>query len=333
MLRSVVLRYGSRAGGSLPYECGRAMHAAFLEAVARVCPEVAERLHGGSGFTTAVIAGLAADGEKAAGPRKGTTLILPRSVVEIRLTSFDHELSQRLDEIAAGMLRLRLGPILVELASPPLVSPAEHGFAVGGSLESLARFWLEDRLGDAQPVFGGARLDFLSPVVFRHSGQDAPLPLPLPSLLFARLRRIWNCLGLAQVTDEDAVRLVDGCRIRRYDLRTCEVRLSERAVHTGFTGWCELGFPDEQSARVGHLLLDLGYFTGIGAKTTMGCGALAPVGHFGVLRRQTQPNVELPRASSLGQHSVGGKLARLQAGAVNMNTRRSPSAMIQEGDK
>lgn len=284
MLRSIVLRYRCRAGGSWRYWHGRGFHAGFLDAVGRRQPSLAERLHAAPAFTTAIVAGLTDSGNAPTEPGGDSPRLEKGIEVETRVTSFDSELSQHLDEVAQSMNRLRVGQVSLELIGDPMTTPTEHPFAVWGTADALGHYWLEEHASGGEPPFGSARLEFLSPVIFRHGGSDAPVPMPLPSLLFARLRRIWNDIGPIPVSEETGIALAEGCRIRRYDLGTCEVRLSERAVHTGFVGCCEVSFPDEPTARAGHLLLDLAYFAGIGAKTTMGCGAIAPVGHFGRVR-------------------------------------------------
>jgi CRISPR-associated endoribonuclease Cas6 len=272
LLRSVFLRYESRDVPAWEFGHGRLLHAAFLLGVSKVSPVLAKRLHDKTDFrpfTVAIVEGIC--------PLDASVSSGGSHSLELRITSFDEELSLCLDEVIAdGLTRVRVGHVLLELRNVGR-TPAEHPDAVAVRASFLADYWMRNHGNVDTGVFTNATLRFLTPATFRHKGMN--MPLPLPSLLFARLRQIWNGLNISPVNDEIAMRLADGSMISRYELRTELVRHTAKASHLGFVGWCDITLPrhDEEATRAGHLLLDVGFFAGLGQKTAMGLGAIAPV--------------------------------------------------------
>lgn len=285
LLRSTVARYRCVTGATWPDGTGALVHAAFLSGVQRVNSGLGSRLHGSSAFTTAVISG---PPDEQAHPVGATEMRFPLGgELELRFTSIDNELSGLLDSVVRGSPHLRLGPVRLELSAGPFTAPAQHPHAVAGEAEEIGRYWLEAHGRSDRPIFGKASAHFLTPTVFRKDGADVRVPMPLPDLVFARLRRVWNSFGIREITQQDGILLADTSSVTAYDLRCGPVRVGRGRTAVGFTGWCEITFGSDDAARLGHLLLDLAFFAGVGAKTGMGCGAIAPVNHYGVLQPAT----------------------------------------------
>jgi len=118
---------------------------------------------------------------------------------------------------------------------------------------------------------GQIELDFLSPTLFRRSGES--LVLPRPELVFGSLLRTWNAFSPLQLPPYEAA-----------DLST--LMISHHRIHTrmvDFGSYRLLGFmgrvrylipPDTptQFRQVLNCLADYALFAGVGYRTTMGMG-------------------------------------------------------------
>ncbi|MGD9495041.1 MAG: CRISPR system precrRNA processing endoribonuclease RAMP protein Cas6 [Armatimonadota bacterium] len=114
-------------------------------------------------------------------------------------------------------------------------------------------------------------LDFLSPTLFRRSGES--LVLPQPELVFGSLLRTWNAFSPLQLPPYEAI-----------DLRT--LMISHHQIHTrmvdfgtfkllGFVGRVGYLLPQDtppQFRQVINCLADYASFAGVGYRTTMGMG-------------------------------------------------------------
>lgn len=115
------------------------------------------------------------------------------------------------------------------------------------------------------------RLLFASPTTFRSSGRN--IPLPLPGLVFGSLVERWNAFSSVTIPAE-VRRYAEEClSVARHTIRT---RLVEVAggKQVGFVGSCSYIATNQDPYwwRLINLLADFAFYSGVGAKTTMGMG-------------------------------------------------------------
>ena len=113
-------------------------------------------------------------------------------------------------------------------------------------------------------------LEFLTPTFFRR--RDANYPVPAPGLILASLIRSWNAFAPEPVPPEVAERLVEHTTARHLNTRTLTKTAHAPAV--GFVGRVTLHLPraTEEEALWLSRLGELAFFSGVGAKTTLGFG-------------------------------------------------------------
>jgi CRISPR-associated endoribonuclease Cas6 len=173
-------------------------------------------------------------------------------------------------------------------AGAPRAAPAQMPVVMGmpgapwagsATFEALARAHL---VGGRRPP-GRVDIAFATPTTFHSQGRS--LPLPLPRLVFGSLIDRWNAYAPLRI-DPEVLAVVDQAAIiGRYELRTEMVPLGG-GLQVGFVGRCGyvltpgrgLRPADEYAWRVMHLMAAWAFFSGIGAKTTMGMGTARTVG-------------------------------------------------------
>jgi len=124
------------------------------------------------------------------------------------------------------------------------------------------------------------RLAFLSPTTFRSAGQRNLL-FPRPSLVFGSLLAKWNAHAPASLSidlrEEDLSRI----RVSGYQLVTRMLDFGSYQ-ELGFCGRvtyeCHADLPDGQ-VRALNALAAFAFFSGVGAKTTMGMGQCRRLGN------------------------------------------------------
>ncbi len=192
-------------------------------------------------------------------------------------------LEDSLAKAAAGLLWERLNqPVPLPPENPRVLAVYEHAHPWSGR-----RDWGE--LMAAAPS-ADLPLEFQSPTFFRR--RDANYPIPSPGLILASLIRDWNAFAPEPVPPEVAERLVEYTTARHLNVRTVSVTAHSRTP--GFVGRVTLHLPraTEEEARWLARLGELAFFSGVGAKTTLG---------FGLVRRY-----ELDGQGAKGAHPDGG---------------------------
>ncbi len=116
------------------------------------------------------------------------------------------------------------------------------------------------------------RLKFLTPTSFR-SRSDAG-PFPAVGLVFGSLARRWDSFAPMKVPSGLVERLPALLAVAQYRLHLGRVGFGE-FFQAGFTGWCEYAAREgagPQERRWLGALAAFAFFSGVGAKTTMGMG-------------------------------------------------------------
>lgn len=117
------------------------------------------------------------------------------------------------------------------------------------------------------------KLQFISPTAFRSGGKRNVL-FPQPALVFGSYLNRWNALSPVKLS----LSVLDSLDAH---IILAQYRLETRILHfnnyqeTGFEGFCDYiiddGTPEEDVAAL-NALADFAFYSGTGAKTTMGMG-------------------------------------------------------------
>ena len=164
-------------------------------------------------------------------------------------------------------------PAVAPVDVPVIMGTVGAPWAGTATFEALARAHL---VGGRRPP-GRVEVAFATPTTFHSQGRS--LPLPLPRLVFGSLIDRWNAYAPLRIDPEVLAVVEQAVIIGRYELRTELVPLGG-GVQVGFVGRCGYVLPpgrgirpaDEYAWRVLHLMAAYAFFSGIGAKTTMGMG-------------------------------------------------------------
>jgi CRISPR-associated endoribonuclease Cas6 len=306
-LYSTVVKLIAMQDGRVPATQGRLAHAAFLDIIRAVDPDLATALHASRGrkpFTVSPLYGLPRPQESHVPVRRGRMawlrftllggelfatftrrfLITPSPTLplqggagkedtlkgETNLETFQPSNLPR-----GGGPTIRMGTIDFAV-SEVLTTPGSHAWAGYTPLSGLERTWGERRLDR-----GAWNIDlrFASPTVFSRGTRDGlgkwMEPFPSPALLFGSLAAAWN-----QVSP----RPVDKAAVRAYAEETVVVGLyhmSSRMVRywgqpqigaTGRISYLLKDRRDQPMIRTLNCLADFAFYSGVGYKTTMGMG-------------------------------------------------------------
>ncbi len=301
MLLSAIATLECAQPGRLPPAHGRFVHGWVMDTIAAREPALAQALHTDRGDGTGqrfLVTHLrnAVTDEIVWGE-------IPRAAVAtLRLATIDATIADALRGILSDLdSPVRIGQAEFRLRAAAFI-PSQHPRAALVDPAELLVHW-----ATTEPVPTHLELHFLTPTTFHSAGQN--ILFPLPALLFGGLGRRW---GIAATETHAAVDGVDAppldwgllttikeqTLVTRYDLRTDmlqyrhhrsgdgrgdeEVRgAGPLSQQKGFFGRCELEVPkDPAAARAAHLLADFAYFAGVGYKSSMGMGEIAPVRHF-----------------------------------------------------
>ena len=298
-------------------DLGGAAHALALGLVSARNPSLAERLHAGAPADHAAADGDGLDDETdsqrsgsrvqgglrpfsaaiftPAPPGRGPLRLRQGEKLLLRVTSQDPAVSDVLTELDASDLPPEIGVESIALRVHRVTTaPDEHALAGRDSITALTqRHLLSAQI--PHPLIG---MRFLTPTRFHSRGRN--LPFPLPELVFGSLLDRWNNVSPVALPSEARAFAEQHLSIAGY-------RLSSRRVSAaggrfvGFTGECryETSKPDPYWLRVIDLLATFAFYSGIGAKTSMGFGQAAAAG-------RAAPASTMPRARPASQPGADG---------------------------
>jgi len=172
-------------------------------------------------------------------------------------------LKDSLVEEAARILWNHLNrPLPLPPRNPRVLAIYEHAHPWSGK-ESWTKLM-------AAPPSADLPLEFLTPTFFRR--KEANYPIPAPGLILSSLIRDWNAFAPEPVPPEVAERIAEYTTARYLNIRTLSATAHSRTV--GFVGRVTLHLPKaaEEEARWLSRLGELAFFSGVGAKTTLGFG-------------------------------------------------------------
>ncbi len=275
-LHAIVVNLIATEDGRVPATQGALAHAAFLDLVRAADPDLATRLHGRDTrqpFTLSPLRGLPGHAED------GHYRLRAGQRVWLRLTLLDPALFMAfMRRLLAGpdlwattegrLYGLRIGDIPFTIESAIGV-PGGHpwvGYTSAGALRANAR--TDSRI----------RMLFASPTAIS-LGEKGPAKqrmviIPWPQCVFASLRGVWNRLTGDDIPIEFESWVADYVMVREVRNWRTGVYQLKRGVRPGGAGDVVFEALDDtpDHLRTLNLLADFAFYSGVGAKTTMGMG-------------------------------------------------------------
>lgn len=276
-LYALIIRLVATQNGRLRATQGHLAHAAFLNILQQVDPDLSAALHNMHGRKPFTIAPVEGFGK----PHNGHIQIHPGQEGWLRVTLLDPRLFQTFISYflqGANRPTIRLENHTFHI-SEILSTPGSHPLAGYDSLESLYQRWLTADTNDT--TLRKISLHFRTPTAF--SMRSSPFRhmhiLPDPPLVFGQLADYWDRLSEGTpISSEtrDAVRLfcANSVVVARYSTET-HMYQYRNSKQVGFTGHVTFEILDTEAGdMIQHLnrLVDLAFYTGVGSKTTQGMG-------------------------------------------------------------
>lgn len=264
---------------------GEKFQAAFLDLVSQIHPELATDLHRGDslrGYSIGVV-----------WPRLHEDRSRGVQELKLRVACLDDRIYPAIAQwalAANNVARLRLGRAEFEVARVLVTPESGEPWAGYASVEEL--------IAGASDRETTVRLEFASPTSFRQGGRDEPLPLPRH--VFGGLARRWNQsfgdrLKFPIESDvrssEDFLKYVEDHIVLEHPFEFCSavIRREGDFYLTGFVGRANyriISRPDAAFVHDINLLANLAFFSGLGAKTSRGCGMVRRLNLNGESPRQ-----------------------------------------------
>lgn len=271
-LYALIIRLTAVQSGTLRATQGHLAHAAFLDILRQVDPELTQSLHDWHGRKPFTLSPLNGFGRG----RKGTLRLSAGQEGWLRVTLLDPILFQTfIRYFLLGSVRatIRLGALNFHV-SEILSRPESHPQAGHTSLAQLATRWNDVDL--TANSYHRIPLRFDSPMAFsiRNTPHRHMVVLPDPFLIFGQLATYWDDLTGAETAATTRAYAADCVVVARHRIQT-HMYQYRKSRQVGFTGSVTFELLDkEDQPLVRHLnrLADLAFFTGIGSKTTMGMG-------------------------------------------------------------
>lgn len=271
MLYSAVLELKPLDAATTAVPNGYQVYGLLMALLRSANPELARRLHEGEGakpLTTSLRRQWRSRPVQGSDTDRG---------VSLRFTFLDDE---PLASLIASVVKLGPGEVLylgegrfqcVQLATTPAQSP-------------WARYTSFSELLDTAPEERVVRLSFTTPTTFRSGGRRSAL-FPEPSLVFGSLLARWNAFSDVKLDAERVSREFVRVQPIHYRLQTAAISFGSYE-ELGFIGSCTYKADVSVSSdvvRALQALAGLAFYSGVGAKTTMGMGQCRRVERAGAL--------------------------------------------------
>jgi CRISPR-associated endoribonuclease Cas6 len=249
---------------------GAQLHAAFLHLLRSRNPQLAAELHDGNVLRNYAVSFLRAWRNVGGDNHRQV------SEMKLRVACLDDRIYPVLSQWANASLEqgliFRLGQVQWEMTRMMASNMGGEPWAGHASFEELA-----GRASEQQTII---RIEFTTPTVF--SQGDREEAAPLPRHVFGALFRRWNasCPGKLQMEAENAdefLRRIEESVVLSHPFEFCSAiaDLGDQLKLTGFVGYATYRIrrkTDPAFVRLINLLADAAFFTGLGKKTSRGCG-------------------------------------------------------------
>ena len=278
-LYSTVVKLTATQNGSVPATQGRLANAAFLDIIKTVDPVLSKTIHDHDGrkpFTVSPLQGL----DRA---RNGRVKIERGQSAWLRFTLLDSQLFTTLTQnlLTPGIPKspwptIRIGEINFTITEM-LTTPGSHPWAGYTTVSELCRQW---QLALPDESNRKIAIEFASGTMFSRSSNKNGMGkfielFPHPAMFFGSVAAMWN--------DQTGVSL-DKQAIREYAKETVVVsayKMESRLFH--YWGNPQIGAigrityqlkdtDDQEMLRTLNCLANFAFYSGVGAKTTMGMG-------------------------------------------------------------
>jgi CRISPR-associated endoribonuclease Cas6 len=299
-LYATVVKLVAIQDGKLPATQGRLAHAAFLDIIRAVDPELAETLHAGRGrkpFTVSPLRGLPRSQEGHIPVQRGRTAWLRFTLMGGDLfTTFTRRFlapTPTLPQSGGGSregappphgreragvgagVTISIGQITFAVGEV-LTTPGSHPWAGYATPGELGGRWAST---PPDQVPRQIKLELASPTVFSRRSVEGMGkfmdPIPTPAMLFGSVAAVWN-EHMPTPLDKGAIRAYaeETVVVGLYNLRSKMFRYWGQP-QIGATGTITYLLKDKKNRdmiRTLNTLADFAFYSGVGYKTTMGMG-------------------------------------------------------------
>lgn len=274
---AIVIHAFPRTDLPVAHAQGKILHGLFYELLQNASASKGDEVHSAEGlkpFSTALL--LSERQRRAEAIRAGEEL-------KIRFTFLDDSIYPLLARYFLSTPDLSLDLVRTELTVARILSTPQSGEEWAGCM-SFADLYANASDTEKQFTF-----HFVTPTFFKRGGgptyPDLLVPLPLPDLLFGSLLRNWN--RFAPNAFVDAALLREVCahhlEITQHRITSQFARLVFQKENSqyrtsslpGFVGACSfrlVELHDHAIIKTLNTLADFAFYSGVGAKTTMGFG-------------------------------------------------------------
>ena len=252
------------ANSDPPRWWGRAVHYLLLQIVAQFDPELAKSLHKPSEtrpFSVSSLIGQPAEG-----------LLDPQKVVALRLTALQQPVADILQRATSASGPLAPGKQIKLDRLSFQVDPEIPGeFSAWNRIDNY-RTLAGRYLLDENPPSDRISLHFASPVGFKSSSKQ--IPVPMPDLVFRSLLRRWNAFSQQSFSDDLHKYIAKNIAIGRYDLHSRSLPGKAGSLLVGGLGYVTyiaLVY-DRYWMSLLHTLADFALYAGVGSGVSLGQG-------------------------------------------------------------
>lgn len=274
---SIVIHAFPRTDLPLAHAQGKILHGLFYELLQKASAVKGDEVHGVEGlkpFSTALLLN-----ER----QRRAELIRAGEELKVRFTFLDDDLYPLLARYFLTTPNLSFDLVRTELTVARILSTPQSGEEWAGCA-SFADLYAAASETEKQFSF-----QFATPTFFKRGGgptyPDLLVPLPLPDLVFGSLLRHWNQFASASFVEATLLRelCAHHLEMTHHRISSQQARLvfqrEDGQYHTttfpGFVGTCVfrlVGLQDAAIIKTLNALADFAFFSGVGAKTTMGFG-------------------------------------------------------------
>lgn len=272
MLYATVFKLVAQRASTLPPNTGVLAHAAFMEMVRQVDPDLSAHFHDANQRKPYTVSPLMGHGALPGDPvRLGAG-----QEVWFRVTLLDSELFQVLAAhlLEGGVsLTVRLKDASFSVVEA-LTTPGSHPRAGYASPDELLEEWMK-----AADLPDTVTLRFLTPTAFQFgkwpNGQKRSVLVPDPQLIWKGLRRQWSQAGGFDPGQVHNEWIAESVGLIAHSVRT-QLLPFGRYAQVGFDGWAAFRAVCTSARELAywHALADFAFYAGVGYKTTMGMGQI-----------------------------------------------------------
>lgn len=262
MIYSVLLNLEAEHDAEIASNLGFHINALFLGLIKSVDETLAEKLHSMDSLKPFTVSPLQGKFTQ----RNGGLVIRKHEQCQLRFTALEDGVFARvMENLIKGRAQLRLQKARLEVTDV-ITSPQGSPWAGFASFEGL----LEQENPDRNISF-----EFASPTVFRSDGKRN-IAFPSPDLVFGSLLNKWNAFSEIKLDSDLLEQVKESVLISRYKLETKMLDFN-KYHELGFIGTCAYVINDMIPKGIAgqlNALADFAFFSGVGAKTTMGMGQI-----------------------------------------------------------